>query len=291
MANRREWDQVPEPVRAAVESRIGAVLTAESPSAGRSSELSVTLTTDSGRVFCKGVTDGSSLAWMHRNERAVSPFLPERLAARLLWDIEVDGWLVLGFEHVAGRHADLSPDSPDLPLIADAVEEIGRTAPPPESVARRPMAAQWAQAMKTETALPPPADADPWSIANAGRLVSWAAHAPDHMTGDGLVHSDLHPLNFLVSDRTRVIDWAWWRTGAAWIDPAFLVIRLIAAGHEPEAAEKWAGRFDGFAAAPPDALTAFAASVLRLWERRFPTTDTTDAARRWARHRVPAPGR
>uniref|UniRef100_UPI0036D2EB0B hypothetical protein n=1 Tax=Saccharothrix longispora TaxID=33920 RepID=UPI0036D2EB0B len=277
---------MPEGVRHAVERRIGTVLTAESPDAGRSSELSATLSTARGRVFCKGVTVRSPLAWMHRNEVVVSPFLPEQLAPRLLWDIEVDGWLVLGFEHVPGRHATLSPDSDDLPLVVDAVDEVSRTAPPPSSTARRPMSAQWAKALEVEIGVAPPADADPWSVANAGLLVEWASRAPEHMGGDRLIHSDLHSLNFLVSDRARVIDWAWWRTGAAWIDPALLVIRLIAGGHDPDAAEKWAHNFDGFATAPHDAITAFAASVLRVWERRFAGTPNTNAARRWVQYRL-----
>ncbi len=287
MTKRREWDDLPEGAKRAVEREVGEVLTAKSPDAGRSSELSATLSTDSGLVFCKGITADSPSAWMHRNEIAVSPFLPERLAPRLLWDIEVDGWLLLGFEHVSGQHADLSPDSPDLPLIADAVVEISHTSPPPKSVARRPIAAQWRRMVEEGGRFELPADADPWSTANAELLTTWAARAPEYMDGEGMVHSDLNPLNFLVSDRARVIDWAWWRTGAAWIDPAFLVIRLIAAGHEPQAAEKWAGQIDGFTAAPAEAITAYCASLVRLWERRFTNTPATNAARRWMQHRLP----
>jgi hypothetical protein len=286
MTNRREWDDLPEGVRHAVERKTGAVLTAKSPDAGRSSELSATLTTASGPVFCKGITADSPSAWMHRNEIAVNPFLSERLAPRLLWDVEVDGWLLLGFEHVSGQHANLSPDSADLPLIADAVVEISHTSPPPESVARRPMAAQWKRMVEEEGRAASPVDADPWAAANAELLATLASRAPQYMDGDRLIHSDLNPLNLLVSDRARVIDWAWWRTGAAWIDPAYLVIRLIAEGHDPDAAEKWAHQFDGYAEAPPDALTAYCASLVRLWGRRFPNTPTTNAARRWVQHRL-----
>ncbi|TCO64963.1 phosphotransferase [Actinocrispum wychmicini] len=282
MTTRRDWHDLPDGVRRAVEHRTGTVREAESPAGGRNSELAATLSTDSGRVFCKGVTTGSSLAVMHRNEIAVSPVLPERLAPRLLWHLDVDGWLLLGFEYVSGYHANLSPGSPDLPAVAEAVQEI-RQVPAPSG---RPMAAQWARALKPELESPPPADTDPWSVANADRLVAWASRAPDHMDGDSLVHSDLNPANFLVAKRAWVIDWAWWRTGAAWIDPAYLVIRLIAEGHDAGAAEKWALQFDSFAAAPPDALTAYSASVLRLWERRFANTPATNAARAWTQYRV-----
>lgn len=45
-------------------------------------------------------------------------------------------------------------------------------------------------------------------------------------------------------------------------------------------------QFDGFAAAQPEALTAFIASVVRMWERRFAHTAATEAARRWAQYRL-----
>lgn len=177
-------------------------------------------------------------------------------------------WL-LGFEHVPGRHAELSPGSPDLPLVARAVRTIGAIAAPPAEVGRRVIADRWEAALAKENAH------------------GWAVRA--HMRGSTLVHSDLNPLNILVSDKAHVVDWAWWRTGAVWIDPAFLIVRLIAAGHEPVLAEEWAAQFDAFREAPDEAVTAFAASLVCLWERRFAGTDATKAAQRWAEHRT-APG-
>jgi hypothetical protein len=286
MTIRREWNDLPEGARQAVEHEIGKVLRAQSPTGGRNSELAATLWADAGPVFCKGITTDSKLSVMHRNEITVNPFLPDGLAPRLLWATEADGWLLLGFEHVSGQHADFSPDSPDLRLVAEAVAEISRIPAPPVSVARRPMSEQWARALRRESESPPPADADPWSVENAELLVTWTTRAAGHMDGSSLIHTDPNCANFLVSDRARVIDWAWWQTGATWVDPAFAVPRLIAEGHDPESAEKWARQVDGFAEAPSDALTAFAASLLRLWERRFADTPATNAARRWAQYRM-----
>ncbi len=289
MTNRRDWHDLPERVRRAVEAHTGPVLKAESAEAGRNSELAATLWGADGAVFCKGVTADSSRAAMHRNELRIGPYLPPDLAPALLWHVEAEGWLVLGFEHVDGRHADLSPGSPDLPLVGDAVTRIGVTAAPPTEIARRPMAAQWARAIESERAAGPPEHAAPWSAANAGLITAWAVRAPDLMGGSALVHSDLNPANLMISEHARVIDWAWWRTGASWIDSAFLVVRLIAEGHRPDQAEAWAAQIGGFAEAPNDAVTAFAASVLRLWERRFPGTGPTDAARQWVRYRLESP--
>lgn len=264
MTARLDWPHLPNGVRKAVEVHIGPVLEAESSAAGRNSAFSASLRTAGGWVFCKGGKTDSPQAVMHRNEAAVNPFLPADLAPRLLWRAEEDGWLLLGFQHISGQHADFSPGSPDLPLVANAIRKIATIAAP----AQRMIADHWRTALTNE---------------NADEL---AAQAPRHMRGSTLVHSDLNPLNILVGDTARVVDWAWWRTGAAWIDPAFVIVRLIAAGHGPAEAEEWAAQFDGFRTAPPEALTAFAASLVCLWGRKFANTDVTKAARTWAEYRT-----
>lgn len=286
MSDRRGWEDLPVVVREAVEQRVGHVLKAESASAGRNPDLAVSLWTSDGVVFAKGVAAAAPHVFMHRAEAAVNPFLPSDLAPRLLWETEQDGWYLLGFEHLAGCHADLTPNSPDLPLVAHAVHIIGNAQAPPPEVARRVMAKQWATAVKGVLNTDRPEGAHPWSTANAAQLAERAAQASGHMSGSTLIHSDLNPLNILVSDRARLVDWAWWRSGAAWIDPAMLVIRLVEAGHQPAYAESWAQQFAGFAQASDEAVTAFAASVLLLWESKFPTTDATEAARRWAEYRL-----
>ncbi|MFD4638864.1 hypothetical protein ACFWN2_16230 [Lentzea sp. NPDC058436] len=264
MNGRFEWHELPADVRRAVQDRAGLVRNAANASVGRNSAFAASLDTTDGQVFCKGGRTDSPQAVMHRNEAEVNPFLPEELAPRLLWQVERDGWLLLGFEHVPGRYADLSPGSPDLPLVAKTVGKISSITPP---VGRRVIADHWRAALSNETA------------------DGWAIRAPQHMRGSTLVHSDLNPLNVLVADTARVVDWAWWRTGAAWIDPAFMVVRLVAEGHEPAQAEEWAAQFDGFRKAPGEAITAFAASLVCLWERKFAGTPATEAARRWFEHR------
>jgi hypothetical protein len=286
MSVRRVWEDLPASVRKAVEGRVGQVVETDHTPAGRNSDLTVSLSAADGMVFVKGIAADAPNVYMHRAEAAVSAYLPCDLAPRLLWEIEEDGWYLLGFEHVVGNPANFAPESLDLPLVAEAVRIIGRTHAPPFGIARRVMAEQWATALKGALKGDLAEDAHPWSVTNATLLAEWAAQAPVHMGGSVLIHSDLHPTNVLVSDRARLVDWAWWRSGAAWIDPAMLAIRLIAEGHQPEHAESWVRQFAGFAEASAEALTAFAASVLRLWERKFPTTEATAAARKWATYRL-----
>lgn len=270
----------------AVEKQTGPVISAEDAPKGRNSEIAASLITADGRFFCKGIKAEDRQSYMHRNEAAVNPFLPDGLAPRLLWQIEEEGWLLLGFEHVAGQHADFSPGSPHLHMLADAVRTISATSAPPISSEKRAMGRQWANALDEELSMALPEGAHTWSRANAATVEEWARRAPAYMDGSTLIHSDLNPFNFLISDQARVVDWAWWRSGAAWVDAAQVAVRLIAAGHHPSAAEAWAGQLAGFRAADPDGITAYTASLVRLWERKFAGTDATEGARRWLEHRL-----
>jgi Ser/Thr protein kinase RdoA (MazF antagonist) len=289
---RREWEALPAGVRSAVEERCGPVIKAEIPEWGYGSEFSSTLHLDRGAIFCKGIRADASAAWMHRNEVSVNPWLPD-LVPRLLWQFEADGWLLLGFEYVDGRPADLSPWSDDLVPIAAAVAELGRELTPCPT-GTRSLTARWARRpvwrMYLDT---PPGDLDPWDRAHLPEFARLEEAAPALVDGDTLLHTDLHPGNLLMDGGgVRVADWAWRSRGAAWVDPAFLVIRLMAEGHSAYAAEAWAQQVPAWREAEPGAVTVFAATVLGLWEdktRMAPRPDSerlTAAARMWARHRL-----
>jgi hypothetical protein len=270
---------------------------AEPATAGANSDFSATLHVADGVIFCKGVMTNSPRARMHRHEALVNPWLP-LLAPRLLWRVDTDGWLLLGFEHAAGRHANLSPASPDLPLVADAVTTLAwdLTPCPVADVPR--LADQWQRLSAWHRlAQEPPADLDPWTRENLSHLVEWETRAIELVDGDSLAHTDLHSLNILVADRARVIDWAWSRRAAAWVDTAFLIIRLIDAGHTCGEAEQWAHGIPTWDSPMWDsvldtALTAFAVAVTGMWEHRTRQdpkpfrAGLTASARRWAQHRL-----
>lgn len=290
---RREWDALPESVRRAVEDRCGPVVKAEAPEMGVSSEVTATLHLERGAVFCKGIPVDAPGAWQHCNEAAVNQLLPAGLAPRMLWEVTVDGWLLLGFEHVDGRHADLSPYSPDLTPIAETVARL-RPALTPCPLPARSISARWARLPAWRNySEDRPADLDPWEAEHLPRLVELEAAAPELLDGDTLLHTDLQAGNILIGgDGVRLIDWAWASRGAAFIDAAFMVIRLIGAGHTPRTAESWACQVPAWRAARAEAVTAFAASVLGLWEHKTRTAPMphsaglTAVARQWARHRL-----
>ncbi|MEU0507998.1 hypothetical protein [Amycolatopsis sp. NPDC006125] len=138
-----------------------------------------------------------------------------------------------------------------------------------------------------------PPGVDPWARDHLDELVAGEARAIELVAGGHLVHTDLHSLNILVADDgARVVDWAWSRRGNPAVDTAFLILRLIAAGHEPDAAERWAEAVLCWQGTPAATRTAFAIAIWGIWqllERDHPLPHRaalTAAARAWALHRL-----
>lgn len=288
-----QWTDLPDQARRAIEQEIGPVIKADPPSAGRCSDFTATLHTEAGLVFCKGSMTTSRAVWMPRNEAAVAPFLPSS-APSLLWRIDEADWLFLGFEHVAGRHVDLSPGSTDLVGVANAVIEINTALTPCPPVTVRTLTDQWRHLRPwQQLRQQPPAALHTWTRGNLDRFCDLGEWASELIVGDSLIHTDLHDSNILISgEQTRPIDWAWARRGAPWVDTGFLIIRLINAGHTPDEAERWADAIPAWRAVSVAAQSAFAVGVLGLWEWLEHTDPMphrarlTDAARTWAQHRV-----
>jgi Ser/Thr protein kinase RdoA (MazF antagonist) len=111
--------------------------------------------------------------------------------------------------------------------------------------------------------------------------------------GSRLLHTDWHRWNVLVTgEKAWLVDWAWATWGAAFIDPALLVPRLIAAGHTPTQAEAWAETSAAWQEADQEAVTLFSGAAARLL-RKLADDDAAgdwrrpmvDAAATWAAYR------
>lgn len=88
------------------------------------------------------------------------------------------------------------------------------------------------------------------------------------------------------------VDWSWPTRGAAFIDPAMLVVQLVAAGHTAVTAESWAARCKAWVTADPRAIDIFAAAAVRMWAERADSSPDepccramSAAAEAWAAHR------
>ncbi|MFG3023065.1 phosphotransferase [Streptomyces sp. NPDC048254] len=253
-----------------IEEHTGPVAGIHRTERGFSSDLTAVVDCARGPFFVKAMRNrpGGRRESLIR-ERRINAYLGH-ISPHLLWDVEAEDWSVLGFEVVDGRSSDFAPDSPDLPLVVDVIGEIGR--------------------------LPLPRIAQDWPETRWDRFASDSSVA-ELFRGDSLLHTDINPSNFLVvKRRVWAVDWAWPTRGAGFIDPALLVLQLIAAGHTPDRAEKWAEGLTAWREAAPQAVDAFAAANLRMYRAavgRKPEADwlmaMVDACQAWTEHRGVAP--
>ncbi|GGT57498.1 hypothetical protein GCM10010271_71400 [Streptomyces kurssanovii] len=227
---RIHWDDLPAPARDAIAERTGPVV------GGVNSGFAARVHTGSAVFFVKGMPADHSQMPAQRREAEINPYLPDA-SPSLLWNVQEGGWDLLGFECILARHADYSPGSPDLDLVAAALAELQAIICPPLPSVKE-AAARWAGYLGEEASI---------------------------LAGTTLLHTDLAPHNVLVTDRAHLIDWAWPTRGAAWIDPAVLILRLMEAGHTAHAADQWARRFPSWASAPPTAVNAFSRANAQVW--------------------------
>ncbi len=269
-----KWNDLPAQVRDAVEAQTGPIMSADTVDVGDGCDLAAVVDAGEQRLFVKAVHgDGRRARWL-RNEHTFG-HLAAGIAPSPQFACQVDDWLLVGFEHATGRPADLASDSPDLPRIGDVVDDIARRA----GEGLRSLSERWRNTDWWADVTARPASAFPgWDVATA------AVHAStvvDAVAGDRLIHTDLHAHQFMIrKDRVWVVDWGWPAQGAGWVDAAFMVIRLIGAGHSPQQAEQWASRLICWAGATDDDLNAFACYVAGLWSMRAAQSDNRAARNR-----------
>ncbi|MBC6458438.1 phosphotransferase [Actinomadura sp. HBU206391] len=241
---RSDWTDLPPEVLGAIKAHTGPIHRVESSPTGNHADIAATVNAVSGRLFVKAARmmspdkDGPEVRSL-RNEARINPHVTE-FAPRLLWTAEAGGWLVLGFEHVDGRHADFSPGSPDLAILAKVLDALQAT-PCPDVVT-----------MRVER--------------------RWESVADDvtPMAGEALLHTDVNATNLLITEdgHAYVVDWAFTSRGAAWVEMGLLIPWLLKAGHTPAEAARWVAQFPSWTAADPAAKDLFADAFAERWSRR-----------------------
>ncbi|GAA3298469.1 aminoglycoside phosphotransferase [Dactylosporangium vinaceum] len=259
------YDALPAGVKAAIEEVIGPVEATVSANGGFNSAVAARLCTATGDVFCKALPADHRWVWTQRREADIAPYVIG-LAPDLVARLAVDGWDVLLFEALDGHHADYSPGSRDLPAVVALLEAAASTPCPPIELRDA--------VDRLRSYVNDPADLDQFA-------------------GTALLHTDLNNANLIVhADQARLVDWGWATRGAPWLDAAYWVLWLVAAGHHPARAEHWAGKVSTWATAPKVGLRAFADAQARLWTKindRSPgdtwTARIAAASRRWIAYR------
>jgi hypothetical protein len=265
MASRTTFAELPSAVRTAIESHTGRIHRVDPVSSGLNSQVAARLHCDAGGVHVKGLRSDHKWAWTQQREAEVNPFL-KGISPELLWRVKGGGWDLLGFDLIAGHHADYSPESGDLLLVVDLLRRLG------------------------EVELPP------IELREAGQRLSRYVEDPSQLRlfdGNALLHTDMNNENVLIQgEDAYMVDWAWATRGAPWLDAGYWVIWLMAAGkHTAEQAEKWAQWVPAWETATPKALEAFALANSRMWQEiggedpDFWTSRLVQASQEWSEYR------
>ncbi|MEV0635865.1 protein kinase [Streptomyces sp. NPDC050619] len=253
-------------IQALIYPHTGELISLQPTERGFSSDLTALVDSGKGGFFVKAVRNrpGGRRDSLIR-ERLINQFV-QPISPALRWYAEDEHWIALGFEAVDGRLSDFSLGSPDLHGIVELVDRIGRLSLP--------------------------------EVAQGWRETRWDRFALDEteaelFRGNALLHTDINPSNLIFGEwSVWAVDWAWPTRGAAFIDPALLVVQLVAAGHSIEDAESWASHCTAWTKADPEAVDAFAAATLRMYRAfadRKPDAPWLKAmeaaAQTWADHR------
>jgi hypothetical protein len=217
---------------------------------GYRSGVKAVIESERGRLFVKAYHEPGEKT--EPQEVALNPHL-RGMAPRVQGYVCGDEWTALVYDFIGGRHPDLRPGSPDVPLIVGTVDRIGSVVVP-DSVQLRDRARK-GLVSDEETAL---------------------------LGGSALIHFDINPDNILISDRqVWIVDWEGSRRGAAFINLAELVMQLICAGHSAEEAERCVSGCQSWATADPAALGAWATFTVRTNKGWYPELDDRYPAGSW----------
>jgi hypothetical protein len=240
---RLEWDELPAVVRAEVEDRAGPVVAAERVDTGLNCAVALIVhTTGSGSLFLKGVrtADADQMAGLLCEARMAD--VVGGVSPDVRYRFELEGWFLLAFLYIEGRHADLSPGTGDLPAVRRVLTNMHRLRVP---------------------TFPVPLLEERF----AGVLLSSEVGC---LAGTHLLHTDANPHNILIGrfgGAAFVVDWAMPALGPAWVDLAYTAVRMMESGQTSTSALLWLGDFSHWRAADPKAVDAFVNVTCRHWTR------------------------
>ncbi len=265
------WSGVPVAVRAGVEERLGArVRSASTQPGGFSRGMASRLVLVDGRtVFAKAIPTQERFAHRYRVEAETAAQLPPQIAAPALrFTLETDGWLVLVFDDIAGRHPRFDQPA-ELTAVLAVIEDLGRTLTPNPLAGVPTLATEYRPKLSSWRAFAedgPPGDMDGWARRNLDRLAILESRWEAAAMGETLLHTDLRADNMLLrpDGTVMVVDWSWPCVGAAWVDLVFLAPALTQHGVDPEpilASHPLTRDID------PAAITAMVCALAGYWTR------------------------
>lgn len=239
------WQDVPPPVRSAIERVCGApVIEAETQPGGFSPGVAARVRcADGTRRFVKAVSAevNPDSRQLHRREASVLADLDPAIAAgrvpapRLRGTAELGPWFALVVDDVPGYHPALPWRKDELGLVLAAIGRLAEVRAPATLPAVREYFGDAFTGWRILSASPGDDRIDPWARARLTELAaleaSWAAHAE----GDGLLHADIRGDNMLLTgDGAVLVDWPHACRGTAFTDVVFFAPSVaMQGGPEP----------------------------------------------------------
>jgi hypothetical protein len=243
-AVRPSWVDLPEHVRDVVVGWIGEPVAWHSAGGGFTRGFASTLMDADGTcTFVKAVPFSNvHITASYRREIEVHAVLPAGVPApSLLHSAEVgegdDGWVVLAFEHVAGRMpgepwtaADLAVAVTALERLADALLSVEWDDPTTllDMVLEDPeVMTLW----ESYDAARLPVDLGAWVQTHRDQLTAATARSVEAVRGEGWAHCDVRADNMVLDGGTVwIVDWNWLCHAPAWVDLALLLPQVHADG-------------------------------------------------------------
>jgi aminoglycoside phosphotransferase (APT) family kinase protein len=238
---RISWESVPESVRAAVESGLGAgAAEAVTQRGGFSPGCAARLRLEDGRsVFVKAVGSepNPDSPGFHRIEAHVAAALPpETPAPKFLFSHDDGDWVALVFEDVDGHEPEMPWRGDELERVLAALTDLS-TALTPAPIEAPPLSDRYGELFRGWRSLAEeqPEGLDSWPAERLETLAELEAGWADAADGETLLHTDVRADNVLLTpDRVVFVDWPHVCLGAPWVDLlAFLPSVAMQGGPKP----------------------------------------------------------
>lgn len=233
---RIRWAQLPEALRAATESALGAEVVAEVAQAGGFSPgLASRLQLGNGeRVFMKAINGDRNphAPGLYRREAAImTTFPPAVPAPALRWYFDDGDWVALVLDDIDG-HSPTEPWTPhELDRVVGALNELAaRLTPSPAVVPDiRDDLAENYRSWRRLAAAGDTAGLPAWAAQNLSLLADLEEGWTTAAAGDTLLHADLRADNILLTPtRVAFVDWPYAVHGAPWLDLLLLLVSVAA---------------------------------------------------------------